>query len=78
MVIKIVKMRIPILASRSGFTAWGVELARCSGLTLMGCMRGKRFVVLSGQERIIYDQDVSSVEDEDARYRRKGARDEGS
>jgi len=78
MVIKTVKMRIPILASRSGFTAWGVELARRSGLTLIGRMRGKRFVVLSGEERIIYDQDVSAVEDEDARYRRKGARDEGS
>ena len=28
MVIKTVKMRIPILVSRSGFTAWGVDLAR--------------------------------------------------
>ncbi|NJM82735.1 MAG: sulfurtransferase FdhD, partial [Tabrizicola sp.] len=28
MVIKTVKMHIPILVSRSGFTAWGVELAR--------------------------------------------------
>jgi FdhD protein len=76
MVIKTVKMRIPILASRSGFTAWGVELARRPGLTLIGRMRGKRFVVLSGEERIIYDQDISAVEDEDARHRRKGARDE--
>jgi FdhD protein len=56
--------------------AWGVELARQSGLTLIGRMRGKRFVVLSGEERIIYDQDISAVEDEDARHRRKGARDE--
>jgi FdhD protein len=76
MVIKTVKMGIPILASRSGFTAWGVELARRSGLTLIGRMRGKRFVVLSGEERIIYDQDISAVEDEDGRHRRKGARDE--
>ena len=37
---------------------------------------GKRFVVLSGEERIIYDQDISVVEDEDARHRRKGARDD--
>ena len=28
MVIKTVRMGIPILVSRSGFTAWGVELAR--------------------------------------------------
>ncbi len=73
MIIKTVKMGIPILASRSGFTAWGVELARRSGLTLIGRMRGKRFVVLSGEERIVYDQDVSAVEEEDARHRRKGS-----
>ena len=52
MVIKTVKMGIPILASRSGFTAWGVELAREAGLTLIGRMRGQRFVVLSGEARV--------------------------
>jgi FdhD protein len=76
MVIKTVKMEIPILASRSGFTAWGVELARQSSLTLIGRMRGKRFVVLSGEERLIYDQNVSAIEDEDSRHRRKGSLDE--
>ncbi len=74
MVIKTVKMGIPILASRSGFTAWGVDLARQAGLTLIGRMRGKRFVVLSGEERVVYDLDPAAVEDEDARHRRKGAR----
>ena len=44
MVIKTVKMRIPVLVSRSGFTAWGVELARRAGLTLIGRARGKRFI----------------------------------
>ncbi|HZV21197.1 MAG TPA: formate dehydrogenase accessory sulfurtransferase FdhD, partial [Hyphomicrobiales bacterium] len=73
MVIKTVKMQIPILASRSGFTAWGVELARQSGLTLIGRMRGKRFVVLSGEERLVYDQDVRAVEEEDSRYQRKAS-----
>ncbi len=73
MVIKTVKMGIPILASRSGFTAWGVELAKRTGLTLIGRMRGKRFVVLAGEERVMYDQDVSTVEDEDGRHRRKGS-----
>lgn len=73
MVIKTVKMGIPILASRSGFTAWGVELARQAGLTLIGRMRGKRFVVLSGERRVVYDLDPATVEDEDARHRRKGA-----
>jgi len=33
MVIKTVRMGIPILLSRSGFTAWGVDLARQVGLT---------------------------------------------
>ena len=57
MVIKTVQMGIPILASRSGFTAWGVELARQVGLTLIGRARGERFVALAGVERIIYDVD---------------------
>ena len=55
MVIKTVQMRIPILVSRSGFTAWGVELAREAGLTLVGRAKGQRFIALSGTERIIYD-----------------------
>ena len=57
MVIKTVMMEIPILVSRSGFTAWGVELARKAGLTLIGRARGKRFVALSGAERIVFDAD---------------------
>ena len=48
MVIKTVQMGIPILVSRSGFTAWGVELARQAGLTLIGRAKGKRFVALAG------------------------------
>ena len=55
MVIKCVQMGIPILVSRSGFTAWGVDLARQAGLTLIGRARGKRFLVLSGAERVVFD-----------------------
>lgn len=73
MVIKTVRMGIPILVSRSGFTAWGVELARKAGLTLIGRARGKRFIALSGEERIVFDQDLASVEEESARFRRKAA-----
>jgi len=73
MVIKAVQMGIPILASRSGFTAWGVELAREVGLTLIGRARGKRFVVLSGQDRIIYDANPGEVADEPAGLQRKGS-----
>jgi FdhD protein len=73
MVIKTVRMGIPILVSRSGFTAWGVDLARQVGLTLIGRARGKRFIALSGQERIVYDQNLTYVEEESARHKRKGA-----
>ena len=73
MVIKTVKMGIPILVSRSGFTAWGVELARKTGLTLIGRARGKRFVALSGAERIEFDADLSRVADEDRKHARKSS-----
>ena len=52
MVIKTVQMRIPILISRSGFTAWGIELARKANLTLIGRAKGKRFIILSGDKRV--------------------------
>lgn len=74
MVIKTASMGIPILASRSGFTAWGVELAREVGLTLIGRMRGKRFMCLSGEDRIIFDADLDTVEEEDGKHRRKGGK----
>jgi FdhD protein len=73
MVIKTVRMGIPILISRSGFTAWGVELARKANLTLIGRARGKRFVALAGAERIVFDQDLAYVEDESAKHQRKAA-----
>jgi FdhD protein len=75
MVIKTVRMGIPILVSRSGFTAWGVELARKAGLTLIGRARGKRFVALAGEDRIKFDQDLNYIEEESAKHRRKGASD---
>ncbi|MFP3920192.1 MAG: formate dehydrogenase accessory sulfurtransferase FdhD [Dichotomicrobium sp.] len=74
MVIKTVKMGIPILASRSGFTAWGVELAREAGLTLIGRMRGQRFVVLSGPERVVFDAAPENAPAEPEHLRRKGSR----
>ncbi len=76
MVIKTAQMGIPVLASRSGFTAWGVEIARQVGLTLIGRMRGQRFVCLAGDERLIRDADPAMVGEESARHRRKGAIDD--
>ncbi len=76
MVIKTVQMAIPILISRSGFTAWGVELARQAGLTLIGRAKGRRFVALAGEERIVFDGDPRAVGDEPARLARKAGRGE--
>ncbi|MEO0917490.1 MAG: formate dehydrogenase accessory sulfurtransferase FdhD [Pseudomonadota bacterium] len=73
MVIKCAHMGVPVLASRSGFTAWGVDIARQVGLTVIGRMRGQRFTCLSGQHRLIRDVDPAHVRAEDRKHRRKGA-----
>jgi FdhD protein len=73
MVIKCVQMGVSILISRSGFTAWGVELARQAGLTLIGRARGKRFICVSGEERLIYDADPAAVPDESRASQRKAS-----
>ena len=75
MVIKTVRMGIPILISRSGFTAWGVELAREANLTLIGRCKGKRFVALAGEQRIVFDADLAYVPEESARHWRKNSAD---
>lgn len=74
MVIKTVQMEIPILISRSGFTAWGVDLARQAGLTLIGRAKGRRFIALAGAERIVFDADLRNAEDEPPRLARKSSR----
>ena len=76
MVIKTVQMGIPILISRSGFTAWGVDLARQAGLTLIGRAKGKRFVALAGEERILFDGDPGQAAEEAPRHQRKASRDD--
>ena len=73
MVIKTVQMRIPILISRSGFTAWGVDLARQANLTLIGRAKGKRFIALAGEERIVFDADLHYVAEEPRRIQRKAS-----
>lgn len=76
MVIKTALMGIPVLASRSGFTAWGVEIARQVGLTLIGRMRGQRFICLSGEERLIRDADPAAQPGESRKSGRKGGADD--
>jgi FdhD protein len=76
MVLKCAQMGIPVLASRSGFTGWGVEIADQVGLTLIGRMRGQRFTCLAGAERLVFDADLGAVPDEERRHRRKSAGDD--
>ncbi len=71
MVIKTALMGIPVLVSRSGFTAWGVEIAARVGLTLIGRLRGRRFVCLAGHDRMVRDADPGPAEP--ARRRQAGA-----
>ena len=73
MVIKTVQMGIPILVSRSGFTAWGVQLARQAGLTLVGRAKGRRFLALAGEHRIVFDADPKSVPVEGRHLKRKAS-----
>lgn len=73
MVMKCAMMGIPALVSRSGFTAWGVELAQQVGLTLIGRMRGQRFICLSGAERLTWDADLNAIRDEPRKAGRKAA-----
>ncbi len=61
MVLKCAAMGIPVLVSRSGFTAWGVDLARKVNMTLIGRARGRRFICASGEERIIFDAATSKA-----------------
>ena len=71
MVIKTVQMGLPILISRSGFTAWGVELAKQAGLTLIGRAKGNRFLCVSGADRLVFDADPAETGPDD--INRKGA-----
>ena len=73
MILKTARMGIPSLASRSGFTAWGVEIARQVNLTLIGRLRGRRFLCLSGEHCLVRDADAASIDEEDRRFHRKAA-----
>lgn len=49
---KAIAAGIPLLASVSAPSSLAVQLARELGLTLVGFLRGQRFVIYSGEERI--------------------------
>ncbi|MEM9796016.1 MAG: formate dehydrogenase accessory sulfurtransferase FdhD [Pseudomonadota bacterium] len=58
MIIKCALMGIPALVSRSGFTAWGVEIAQQVGLTVIGRMKGERFLCIAGEERLVWEKEA--------------------
>jgi FdhD protein len=55
MVIKVALMGIPVLLSRSGITAMGLEIAQQVGVTLIARAKGRHFLVYHGGELIEFD-----------------------
>ena len=55
MVIKVAQMNIPYLISRSGITEMGLNVARETGVTLIGRAKGRHFLVYHGSSNIKYD-----------------------
>lgn len=55
MVHKAACMGVPLVVSRNGATAMGLELAQRLGLTLLGRASGRRFLCYTGAERLIFD-----------------------
>jgi FdhD protein len=53
MVIKCVQMGIPFLVSRSGLTRMGYEIARKTGITMLGRASGRHYLVFTGRERLV-------------------------
>lgn len=55
MVIKVALMGIPVLLSRSGITAMGLEIAQKVGVTLIARAKGRHFLVYHGSELIEFN-----------------------
>jgi FdhD protein len=56
MVIKVALMEIPVLLSRSGITAMGLEIAQKVGVTLIARAKGRHFLAYHGGELIEFDE----------------------
>lgn len=52
MVIKCAQMRIPFLVSRSGLTKMGHEIAKKTGLTMIGRASGRHYLAFTGRRRL--------------------------
>lgn len=64
------------LASRTGFSAWGVETAQQAGPSLTGCQRAKHFGCFSDKAHLIFHVDISPLAIDARQYRRKSAFDD--
>jgi FdhD protein len=51
-VVKVAKMGVPVLVSRSAPTSLALDLAERVGLTLIGYVRGEKMTVYTGKERV--------------------------
>lgn len=60
MVIKVAKMGIPVLLSRSGVTQMGLELAQQLGITIIARAKGRHFLVYHGSDNLIFDANASA------------------
>ena len=55
MVIKVAKMGIPVVLSRSGATQMGLELAQKLGITMIARAKGRHFLIYNCAENIEFD-----------------------
>lgn len=61
MVTKAVKMKVPVVVSRTSPTALSVRLARAWGMTLIGYARGRHMNVYAGYERLRLEAEEQPV-----------------
>ena len=61
MVIKGAQMGIPFLLSRSGTTQMGHMVAGKVGMSLLARCSGKHFLLLAGQERLVFEPELVDV-----------------
>ena len=54
-IIKVAQMNISYLISRSGITEMGLNIAKETGVTLIGRAKGRHFLAYHGAENIDYD-----------------------
>ncbi len=55
-VMKAARMEIPVLLSRSGITHMALEIAEDLNITMIARVKGNRFLVYNGAEKIIFDR----------------------